>query len=92
MAKQIIESGALISDYPLGKQPESYNFPPRNRIISGLSMAVVIVEAGESSGAVIASTFAADQGREVFAVPGNIYAPQSKGTNKLIQQGAHALL
>ncbi len=92
LAKQIIENGALVSDYPLGTKPESYNFPPRNRIISGLSIAVVIVEAGESSGAVITSTFAADQGREVFAVPGNIYAPQSKGTNKLIQQGAHPLL
>jgi DNA processing protein len=92
LAQQIIESGAIISDYPLGTQPESYNFPPRNRIISGLSIAVVIVEAGESSGAVITSTFAAEQGREVFAVPGNIYAPQSKGTNKLIQQGAHPLL
>jgi DNA processing protein len=92
LATQIIQQGALISDYPPGTPPDSSNFPPRNRIISGLSMAVVVIEAAESSGALITASFAGDQGREVFAVPGNILAPQSKGTNRLIQQGAHPLL
>lgn len=92
VAEQIFEHGAVLSDYALGTPPESSNFPPRNRIISGLSMAVIIVEAGQTSGALITAEFAADQGREIFAVPGNIYAPQSKGTNKLIQQGALPLL
>jgi DNA processing protein len=92
MAEQIIEHGAVMSDYVPGTPPESSNFPPRNRIISGLSMAVIVIEAGETSGALITAEFAADQGREVFAVPGNILAPQSKGTNKLIQRGALPLL
>ena len=92
LASRIMEHGAVLSDYIPGTPPESSNFPPRNRIISGLSMAVVVVEAGESSGALITAEFAAEQGREVFAVPGNILASQSKGTNKLIQQGALPLL
>ncbi len=92
LAELIVQKGALISDYPLGTPPDSLNFPPRNRIISGLAQAVVIVEAGERSGALITASFAADQGRDVFAVPGNINAPQSAGTNKLIQQGAHPLV
>lgn len=92
LAEQIIERGAVLSDYALGTPPEASNFPPRNRIISGLSMAVVVIEAGETSGALITAEFAAEQGREIFAVPGNILAPQSKGTNKLIQQGALPLL
>jgi DNA processing protein len=92
MAEKIMKQGALVSDYAVGTPPDSTNFPPRNRIISGLSMATVVVEAGETSGALITAEFAAEQGREIFAVPGNILAPQSKGTNKLIQQGAHPLL
>ena len=84
----IQQSGALISDYFPGTQPEGINFPPRNRIISGLSLAVVVIEAGEKSGALITGEFAASQGREVFAVPGPIYAPKSKGTNRLIRDGA----
>jgi DNA processing protein len=92
LAEQIFEHGAVLSDYAPGTPPESSNFPPRNRIISGLSMAVVVIEAGETSGALITAGFAAEQGREIFAVPGNILAPQSKGTNKLIQQGALPLL
>ncbi len=92
LAEQMMEHGAIISDYAPGTPPEASNFPPRNRIISGLSLAVVVVEAGETSGALITAEFAAEQGREVFAVPGSILAPQSKGTNKLIQNGALPLL
>ncbi len=88
----MMEHGAIISDYAPGTPPEASNFPPRNRIISGLSLAVVVIEAGETSGALITAEFAAEQGHEVFAVPGSILAPQSKGTNKLIQKGAHPLL
>ena len=92
LAEAIIENGAIISDYPLGTQPEGVNFPPRNRIISGLSLATVVVEAGERSGALITADFAVEQGRDVFAVPGNILSPSSKGTNRLIQKGAYALV
>jgi DNA processing protein len=92
LAEQIAAHGALISDYPPGTPPEASNFPPRNRLISGLSLAVVIVEAGQTSGALITAAFAADQGREVFAVPGNISSPGSKGTNRLIRDGAQPLL
>jgi DNA processing protein len=92
LAERIAANGALISDYPPGTPPDAANFPPRNRIISGLSQAVIVIEAGRQSGALITAAFAAEQGRQVFAVPGNIYAPQSKGTNLLIQQGAQVLL
>jgi DNA processing protein len=92
LAAQIMEQGALVSDYALGTPPDGINFPPRNRLISGLSMAVIVVEAGETSGALITASFAAEQGRDVFAVPGNINAPQSKGTNRLIRDGAQPLL
>ncbi len=92
LAEDIAKNGAVISDYPPGTPPESNNFPPRNRIISGLSRVVVVIEAGETSGALITSTFAAEQGRDVFALPGSIYANQSKGTNRLIHQGARPLL
>ena len=89
---QIPEHGAVITDYPPGTKPEASNFPARNRIISGLARSVVVVEAGSRSGALITASFAAEQGREVFAVPGNIFSPSSKGANRLIQQGAHPLL
>lgn len=92
LAEQMMERGAIISDYAVGTPPDASNFPPRNRIISGLSLAVVVVEAAETSGALITAEFAAEQGREIFAVPGSILAPQSKGTNKLIQNGALPLL
>jgi DNA processing protein len=92
LADEIMKQGAVISDYPLGTQPESSNFPPRNRIIAGLSLATIVVEAGETSGALITAEFAAEQGREVFAVPGSILTPQSEGTNKLIEEGARPLL
>ena len=92
LAEKIVEQGALITDYPPGTKPEALNFPARNRIISGLARSVVVIEAGSRSGALITASFAAEQGREVFAVPGPIYAPSSRGTNRLIQQGAHPLL
>ncbi len=92
LAAEIIQQGAVISDYPVGTQPDGVNFPPRNRIISGLSLATVVVEAGEKSGALITAEFAVDQGRDVFAVPGSILAAQSQGTNRLIEQGARPLL
>jgi DNA processing protein len=92
LAAQKREQGAVISDYAPGTPPDGVNFPPRNRIIAGLSIAVIVVEAGQRSGATITANFALEQGREVFALPGNIYSPQSKGTNKLIQDGAHPLL
>jgi DNA processing protein len=92
LAQSIQSNGAVLSDYAPGTPPEASNFPPRNRIISGLSRAVVVVEAGEKSGALITASFAADQGREVFSVPGNIYAVQSKGTNRLLQLGAAPML
>jgi DNA processing protein len=92
MAKAIAASGAVVTDYPLGTRPEGGNFPPRNRIISGLSLGVVVVEAGESSGALITADFAAEQGRDVFAVPGRIYDRASRGTNRLIGAGAYPML
>jgi len=88
LAAEIVERGALLSEYALGTRPEARNFPPRNRIISGLTLGTVVVEADLSSGARITAGFAAEQGREVFAVPGSIFARGSRGTNELIQQGA----
>jgi DNA processing protein len=92
LARRIIENGAVISDYPIGTRPEAKNFPPRNRIISGLAMVVIVVEAGEGSGALITADFAAEQGRDVFAVPGDIHRNTSKGVNHLIQSGAEPML
>jgi DNA processing protein len=92
LAERIYRQGALISDYPPGTPPDGSNFPPRNRIISGLSKAIVVIEAGEKSGALITATYAAEQGRDVFAVPGRITSSKSKGSNLLIKQGAHPLL
>ncbi len=88
LAQEIAENGALLSEYPLGTLPERRNFPPRNRLISGLARAVLVVEAGSQSGALITARFAAEQGRDVFAVPGSILSPRQTGTNWLIQSGA----
>jgi DNA processing protein len=84
----IIESGAVISEFPMEAKPESTHFPRRNRIISGLSLGVVVVEAGQRSGALVTAEFALNQNREVFAVPGQVTSMRSKGTNRLIQEGA----
>jgi DNA processing protein len=92
LAEDIVAHGALISEYALGTQPEASNFPPRNRLISGLGRGVIVVEAGEKSGALITADFAAEQGREVFAVPGSIFQRGSAGTNRLIRDGATPVL
>jgi DNA processing protein len=88
LARQVAGSGALLSEAAMGMEPMSGMFPARNRIISGMSRAVVIVEAAEKSGALITATHAAEQGRPVFAVPGPIDSPASGGTNALLREGA----
>ena len=89
LARQIIQkNGCIISEYPLGSKPEKYHFPARNRIISGLSKAVLVIEAKEKSGTLITVDFALEQGKDVFCIPGNVDSINSVGTNKLIKQGA----
>jgi DNA processing protein len=88
LMKMIESSGAVISEYPPGTKPLPVNFIARNRIISGASAGTVIIEAGKRSGSLITAGYALEQGRDVFAVPGNIDSPGSKGTNRLIRDGA----
>ena len=89
LAIEIIKTGGcIVSEYPIGSEIQPKNFPERNRIISGLSKGVIIIEASEKSGALITADFALEQGRDVFAVPGNIFNENSVGTNDLIKQGA----
>ncbi len=88
LAQRIAEQGAVLSDYVPDTPPDGVNFPPRNRIISGLSLAVVVIEAPDRSGALITVDFAADHGRDVFAVPGPVNSPNSSGCNRLLREGA----
>jgi DNA processing protein len=88
LARDIEESGALVSEHPLGAKPEARHFPRRNRLISGMTLGTLVVEAGDISGALLTVRSALEQDREVFCVPGSIFSPASRGTNSLIQDGA----
>lgn len=89
---RISKNGAVISEYPPGVKPQTYHFPVRNRIISGICIGVLVVEAGQKSGSLITAQAALDQGRDVFAIPGNINHQYSQGTNRLIMEGAKLVL
>lgn len=88
LKRLIAQNGAVVSEYPPGTRPDRAHFPTRNRIIAGLSLGTVVVEAGTRSGALITASLAAEMGRDVFAVPGSIFSPQSEGCNRLLRDGA----
>ncbi|MCY3638175.1 MAG: DNA-processing protein DprA [Chloroflexi bacterium] len=92
LSEQIADNGALLSEYPLGTKPDSRNFPRRNRIMSGMTLGTLVIEAGGKSGALITAQQALEENREVFAVPGRISSENSKGTNKLIRKGEAKLV
>ncbi|MFH1598501.1 MAG: DNA-processing protein DprA [Patescibacteria group bacterium] len=93
LAEEILDKdGSLISEYPLGTEPFKQHFPARNRLISGMSLGTLVVEAPLRSGALITAAFSLEQNREVFAVPGSVFSPKSQGTNQLIQMGAKCVL
>ena len=92
LAERITENGALISDYPLGTKPKPEYFPRRNRILAGLTLGTIVTEAPERSGALITTTYALNENREVFAVPGSVLSPASAGTNRLVQEGGAKLV
>ena len=92
LARDIMEHGALVSEYPMGTSPKAQHFPQRNRLISGMTLGTLVIEAGDRSGALITVSHALEQGRDVFCVPGNIFSPASRGTNALIQEGAKAVV
>jgi DNA processing protein len=92
LAQRVVGSGALISEFPLGEPPDAPNFPRRNRIVAGLARGTLVVEADRESGALITVDFALEQGRDVYAVPGSIFSPVSRGTNTLIKEGAKPVM
>jgi DNA processing protein len=92
LSRQIAEQGAVISEHPLGTRPDSRGFPRRNRLVSGMTLGTLVVEASETSGARWTVQHALEQGREVFCVPGSIFSPVSRLTNRLIQEGAKLVL